>query len=87
MYVSKNITFIFFPLFQTGIRRNEEGVPEDEENFDEAIRNVNTSLVPTRVCEYLDIFMVFFFTLLNPATDSYYMYMYIYSTHPTFMHA
>ena len=33
----------------TGVLRNEEGVPELEENFDEAVRNLNTSLVPTRV--------------------------------------
>lgn len=32
-----------------GIRRNAEGVPEMEENFEEAIRNVNTSLSPTKV--------------------------------------
>ena len=33
----------------SGILRNEDLVPEDEENFDEAIRNVNSALVPTRV--------------------------------------
>ena len=33
----------------SGIRRNEEGVLEEEENFDEAIKSVNTALVPTRV--------------------------------------
>lgn len=27
-----------------GIRTNEDGVPEDEENFDEAIKAVNTAL-------------------------------------------
>ena len=36
-------------LFFPGIRRNSEGVLEDEENFDEAIQSVNTALVPTRV--------------------------------------
>ena len=33
----------------TGVLKNEEGVPESEENFDEAIKNVNSSLVPTKV--------------------------------------
>lgn len=32
-----------------GIRKNENGVPEDEENFDEAIKNVNTALNPTKI--------------------------------------
>ena len=32
-----------------GVLCNEEGVPEDEENFDEAIKSVNTALVPTKV--------------------------------------
>ena len=32
-----------------GIRSNEEGVPLDEENFDEAIRHTNAALVPTNV--------------------------------------
>lgn len=36
-------------LIREGIRRNEDGVLEDEENFDEAIKSVNTALVPTRV--------------------------------------
>ena len=36
-------------VYVLGIRRNEEMVPEDEENFDEAIKNVNTALVPSRV--------------------------------------
>ena len=27
---------------------NEEGVPDDEENFGEAIKHVNTALVPTK---------------------------------------
>jgi len=36
-------------MIRQGVRKNEEGVPEEEENFDEAIRFVNPSLVPTRV--------------------------------------
>lgn len=32
-----------------GILKNENGVPEDEENFEEAIKNVNTALNPTKV--------------------------------------
>ncbi|XP_069112998.1 NEDD8-activating enzyme E1 regulatory subunit-like isoform X3 [Argopecten irradians] len=39
----------FKELIKQGIRKNEEGVPEDEENFDEAVKSVNTSLVPTRI--------------------------------------
>lgn len=34
------------------MRQNEEGITEDEENFDEAIRSVNMALVPTRVRQY-----------------------------------
>lgn len=33
----------------SGILKNENGVPEDEENFEEAIKNVNTALNPTKV--------------------------------------
>ena len=36
-------------LFFAGVRVNEEGVPEDEENFDEAITHVNTAFMPTVV--------------------------------------
>lgn len=41
----KLILFYFF----SGILKNENGVPEDEENFEEAIKNVNTALNPTKV--------------------------------------
>lgn len=41
--------FCFFPSLCAGILVNEHGVPEEEENFDEAIKAVNTALVPTRV--------------------------------------
>lgn len=33
----------------SGIRKNENGFPEDEENFEEAIKSVNTALNPTKV--------------------------------------
>lgn len=33
----------------SGIRKKENGGPEDEENFEEAIKNVNTALTPTKV--------------------------------------
>lgn len=33
----------------SGILKNEKGTPEDEENFEEAIKNVNTALNPTKV--------------------------------------
>lgn len=39
----------FKELVRNGIRTNKEGVPLDEENFDEAINNVNSALVPTAV--------------------------------------
>uniref|UniRef100_A0A672H068 NEDD8-activating enzyme E1 regulatory subunit n=1 Tax=Salarias fasciatus TaxID=181472 RepID=A0A672H068_SALFA len=39
----------FRKLIREGIRKNDNGVPEDEENFEEAIKNVNTALNPTKV--------------------------------------
>lgn len=39
-------------FFNQGIRKNEDGITEDEENFDEAIKSVNMALVPTRVRQY-----------------------------------
>ncbi|XP_061197128.1 NEDD8-activating enzyme E1 regulatory subunit-like isoform X2 [Saccostrea echinata] len=36
-------------MIREGIRKNEEGVPEVEENFDEAIKSVNLALVPTKI--------------------------------------
>ncbi|XP_065843401.1 NEDD8-activating enzyme E1 regulatory subunit-like [Oscarella lobularis] len=41
-------------LIKTGILLNENGDPEDEENFDEAVKNVNSCLVPTRVPEEVE---------------------------------
>ena len=39
---------IYIP-YKPGVRRNEDGILEDEENFDEAVKSVNTALVPTKV--------------------------------------
>uniref|UniRef100_A0A8D3D1Z1 NEDD8-activating enzyme E1 regulatory subunit n=1 Tax=Scophthalmus maximus TaxID=52904 RepID=A0A8D3D1Z1_SCOMX len=40
----------FRQIIREGIfRKNENGVPEDEENFEEAVKNVNTALNPTKV--------------------------------------
>uniref|UniRef100_A0A671LLB9 NEDD8-activating enzyme E1 regulatory subunit n=1 Tax=Sinocyclocheilus anshuiensis TaxID=1608454 RepID=A0A671LLB9_9TELE len=39
----------FRQLIREGILTNENGKPEDEENFEEAIKNVNTALNPTKV--------------------------------------
>uniref|UniRef100_A0A8C5EDC7 NEDD8-activating enzyme E1 regulatory subunit n=1 Tax=Gouania willdenowi TaxID=441366 RepID=A0A8C5EDC7_GOUWI len=39
----------FRQLIRDGIRKNENGVPEDEENFEEAIKNVNTALNQTKI--------------------------------------
>jgi len=39
----------FKELIRQGIRMNEKGNPMEEENFDEAIKSVNTALVPTSI--------------------------------------
>ena len=39
----------FKELVKSGIRRNADGVPEEEENFEEALQAVNTALNPTRI--------------------------------------
>uniref|UniRef100_A0A8D0G203 NEDD8-activating enzyme E1 regulatory subunit n=1 Tax=Sphenodon punctatus TaxID=8508 RepID=A0A8D0G203_SPHPU len=39
----------FRALIRQGILKNENGVPEDEENFEEAIKNVNTALSASMV--------------------------------------
>ena len=39
----------FKELLRQGIRINDKGNPMEEENFDEAIKSVNTALVPTSV--------------------------------------
>ncbi|XP_078335087.1 NEDD8-activating enzyme E1 regulatory subunit-like isoform X2 [Crassostrea virginica] len=36
-------------MIKEGVRKNEEGIPEDEENFDEAVKSVNMALVPTKI--------------------------------------
>ncbi|XP_071476707.1 NEDD8-activating enzyme E1 regulatory subunit-like [Diadema antillarum] len=47
----------FKELLRDGIRKNEDGIPEAEENFDEAIKAVNATLVATRVpSQVRDIF-------------------------------
>ena len=39
----------FKEFIKAGIRRNEEGVPLVEENFDEAVLNVNSVVLPTQI--------------------------------------
>ncbi|XP_031424594.1 NEDD8-activating enzyme E1 regulatory subunit [Clupea harengus] len=39
----------FRELLRQGILKKDNGVPEDEENFEEAIKNVNTALNPTKI--------------------------------------
>ena len=39
----------FKEVIRNAIRTNDDGVPLDEENFDEAIQNVNSMLVPTTI--------------------------------------
>ncbi|XP_040185601.1 NEDD8-activating enzyme E1 regulatory subunit isoform X2 [Rana temporaria] len=38
----------FRDLIRQGVLKNENGVPEDEENFEEAVKNVNTALNVTK---------------------------------------
>lgn len=40
---------LFKDLIRKGILRNEEGIPEEEENFEEAIKATNTALQPTKI--------------------------------------
>ncbi|CAH3109156.1 unnamed protein product [Pocillopora meandrina] len=40
---------MFKQTIRGGILVNKDGIPEEEENFDEAIKAVNTALVPTRI--------------------------------------
>ncbi|XP_068750209.1 NEDD8-activating enzyme E1 regulatory subunit-like [Montipora capricornis] len=40
---------MFKEMLREGILVNEHGVPEEEENFDEAIKAVNMALVPTKI--------------------------------------
>lgn len=49
LHLKTNVSCKFF---NQGIRKNEDGITEDEENFDEAIKSVNMALVPTRVRQY-----------------------------------
>lgn len=49
LHLNTNVSCQFF---NQGIRKNEDGITEDEENFDEAIKSVNMALVPTRVRQY-----------------------------------
>ncbi|XP_061201941.1 NEDD8-activating enzyme E1 regulatory subunit isoform X2 [Neopsephotus bourkii] len=44
----------FRQLIRQGILKNENGVPEDEENFEEAIKNVNTALNTTEIPEGIE---------------------------------
>lgn len=36
-------------MIRSGILKNDEGIPESEENFEEAIRGVNSAVVLTKV--------------------------------------
>ena len=39
----------FKDMIRSGILRNEEHVPKFEENFEEGIKNVNNSIIQTKV--------------------------------------
>ncbi|WAR12893.1 ULA1-like protein [Mya arenaria] len=41
-------------LIKQGIRTNEDGIQEEEENFDEAVKAVNSALTPTRIPSHVD---------------------------------
>uniref|UniRef100_A0AAX7TQ91 NEDD8-activating enzyme E1 regulatory subunit n=1 Tax=Astatotilapia calliptera TaxID=8154 RepID=A0AAX7TQ91_ASTCA len=45
-YLEKWLSEVQYYIF---LLKNENGVPEDEENFEEAIKNVNTALNPTKI--------------------------------------
>ena len=45
----RHFLILFLSWCDAGILVNKDGIPEEEENFDEAIRAVNMALVPTRV--------------------------------------
>uniref|UniRef100_A0A667X0M2 NEDD8-activating enzyme E1 regulatory subunit n=1 Tax=Myripristis murdjan TaxID=586833 RepID=A0A667X0M2_9TELE len=47
----------FRQLIRQGILKNDNDVPEDEENFEEAVKNVNTALNPTKVSDLILLFM------------------------------
>lgn len=44
----------FKALIKTGLRHKENGNLEEEENFDEAVRNVNTALLPTKIPDEIE---------------------------------
>lgn len=46
-----------------GVRKNEDGIPEEEENFDEAVKAANMALVPTRVKLLLSVSALTIFTV------------------------
>lgn len=50
-FLETGLTLALFCYFFVwiGILKNENGAPEDEENFEEAIKNVNTALNTTQV--------------------------------------
>ncbi|KAM6981339.1 NEDD8-activating enzyme E1 regulatory subunit [Aplochiton taeniatus] len=46
----------FRQLIREGILKKENGVSEDEENFEEAVKNVNTALNPTKIPSAMEDF-------------------------------
>ena len=39
----------FKDLVSSGVRQSDESVPKFEENYEEAVKNVNSSIVKTRI--------------------------------------
>lgn len=54
--------YALFPVpscsFLAGIRTDENGVPELEENFDEALKKANASLNPTKVSNLFQVYIL-----------------------------
>ncbi|KAM8947650.1 NEDD8-activating enzyme E1 regulatory subunit [Pelodytes ibericus] len=44
----------FRDMIRKGVLKNENGVPEDEENFEEAVKNVNTALNVTKISSNIE---------------------------------
>ena len=61
-------------MIESGIRTNEEGVPLDEDNFLEAVKNLNSSIVATQIpSAVLQIFDDPCCTLISPDTNDFWL--------------
>ena len=61
-------------MIRRGIRKNDKGVPMDEENFDEAIQNVNSLVIPTSIPkEVQEIFDNALCTYITPDSNNFWL--------------